>query len=137
MTAAQAPGADSQPPDEVALTLPADSGYVALLRSVTAGLAARCDLTIDEIEDLRIAVDEACALLLPHALAAAGLDVHFTLHPECIEIMIRVQALASAAPDRTGFAWTVLGALASDVQVQNNGSGLSIALTKRRGAFAE
>ncbi|MGW4973630.1 hypothetical protein ACWEP3_27550, partial [Streptomyces albidoflavus] len=30
----------------------------------TAGLAARLDFTLDEIEDLRIAVDEACAILL-------------------------------------------------------------------------
>ena len=47
--------------------MPADVAYVATLRLTAASLAARCDLTIDDIEDLRLAVDEACALLLPHA----------------------------------------------------------------------
>jgi serine/threonine-protein kinase RsbW len=51
--------------DVVELRLPADGAYLSVLRTATAGLAARLDFTLDEIEDLRIAVDEACALLLP------------------------------------------------------------------------
>ena len=46
------------------LTVPADGGYLGVLRTATAGLAARLQLRLDEIEDLRIAVDEACAMLL-------------------------------------------------------------------------
>ena len=38
------------------LRLPADSAYLAVLRTTTAGLAARLDFTLDDIEDLRIAV---------------------------------------------------------------------------------
>ena len=40
-----------------------------VLRTATAGLAARLQFTLDEIEDLRIAVDEACAILLSVAPA--------------------------------------------------------------------
>ena len=53
--------------DVVELRLPADAAYLSVLRTATAGLAARLDFTLDEIEDLRIAVDEACAMLLPDA----------------------------------------------------------------------
>ena len=49
------------------LRIPADSAYLAVLRTATAGLAARLDFTLDDIEDLRIAVDEACAMVLPQA----------------------------------------------------------------------
>ena len=45
--------------DFVEVRLPALSAYVSVLRTVTAGLAARLDFTLDEIEDLRIAIDEA------------------------------------------------------------------------------
>ena len=51
--------------DVVRLRLPAVGAYLSVLRTATAGLAARLDFTLDEIEDLRIAVDEACAMLLP------------------------------------------------------------------------
>ncbi len=54
-------------PAEVRLSIPADSAYVAVPRSVVGNLAARNDFTVDAIDDLRIAVDEACALLLPQA----------------------------------------------------------------------
>ena len=53
--------------DTIDIRLPADGAYLALLRTATAGLAARMDFTLDEIEDLRIAIDEACALLLSDA----------------------------------------------------------------------
>ena len=43
---------DARPLDIVVITLPADSAYLSVLRTATAGLAARLDFTIDEIEDL-------------------------------------------------------------------------------------
>src|SRR3982751_6838977 len=52
--------------DTVDLRVPADPAYLAVLRTATAGLAARLDLTLDEIEALRIAVDEAGPLPLEH-----------------------------------------------------------------------
>ena len=41
---------------DVELRLPPDNAYVAVLRTTTAGLAARLDFTLDDIEDLRMAV---------------------------------------------------------------------------------
>ena len=54
--------------DFVEVRLPAAGAYLSVLRTATAGLAARLDFTLDEIEDLRIAVDEACAILLQQAV---------------------------------------------------------------------
>ena len=59
--------------DVVLLTVPADGTYLAVLRTATAGLAARLHFALDEIEDLRIAVDEACAMLL--AVAARDTEL--------------------------------------------------------------
>jgi len=119
-------------PDEVEFRFPADGAYVSILRTVTAGLAARCQLTVDEIEDLRIAVDEACALLLPHAAPNAALTAHFVLEKGRVEFTAALPAQPNAEPDRSGFAWTVLRALADDAHVSADAGVLSIALTKRR-----
>ena len=59
--------------DMVTIKLPAAGAYLSVLRTATAGLAARLDFTLDEIEDLRIAVDEACAMLLAQAVPGADL----------------------------------------------------------------
>jgi len=117
---------------DVGLRVPADATFVAVLRSVTAGLAARCDLTLDEIEDLRLAVDEACALLLPHARPDTSMTTRFALHPDHLDLSISVPAEPDAAPDRGGFGWTVLCALADAVHVSSSGPELVIAVSKRR-----
>ncbi len=118
--------------NDVELRVPADATFVAVLRSLTAGLAARCDLTLDEIEDLRLAVDEACALLLPLAGPDTSMTTRFALHPDHLDLSISVPAEPDAAPDRGGFGWTVLCALADEVHVSSRGKELVIAVAKRR-----
>ena len=120
--------------DVVEVRIPADVVYVSTLRLTAASLAARCDLTIDDIEDLRLAVDEACALLLPHASPDADLDARFVLAAGRLEVETSVATADAAEPDRSGFAWTVLGALATTVEVHSAGGRLSIAVTKTREA---
>ena len=120
--------------DTVDIRIPAHVVYVSTLRLAAASLAARCDLTIDDIEDLRLAVDEACALLLPHASAEATLDAHFELHRGRLDVETSVRTPDGAEPDREGFAWTVLGALASSVDVRKEPGRLAIVVTKVREA---
>src|SRR5262249_3139382 len=43
---------DHAVPDQVTITMPAEGAYLSVLRTATAGLAARLDFTLDEIEDL-------------------------------------------------------------------------------------
>jgi serine/threonine-protein kinase RsbW len=123
--------------DAVEVRIPADVVYVSTLRLTAASLAARCDLTIDDIEDLRLAVDEACALLLPHASAGSALEARFELAVGRLAVEVGVDTEETAEPDRSGFAWTVLGALASTVDVQKVGNQLRIAVTKAREAAAK
>ena len=47
-----------------------------------------------------------------------------------------MRSAGDAEPDRSGFAWTVLGALASTVDVARDGARLSITVTKAREAAA-
>jgi serine/threonine-protein kinase RsbW len=113
--------------DRVELQVPADPAYLAVLRTATAGLAARIDLTLDEIEDLRIAVDEACALLLPHvedAPSAATLTAEFEIRPEVLTV--RVTGPATALPERSSFAWAVLEALVGHVETLTLTDGRSM-----------
>ncbi len=101
--------------DVVGVRLPAASAYLSVLRTATAGLAARLDFTLDEIEDLRIAVDEACALLLTQSVAGAVLDCRFVLGADSLAVTVRVPTTKGDLPARDTFAWTVLEALAGEV----------------------
>jgi serine/threonine-protein kinase RsbW len=120
--------------DVVTMQVPADVAFVSTLRLTAASLAARCDLTVDDIEDLRLAVDEACALLLPHASSDGVLSAHFELSSGRLLVETGVATKDTAQPDREGFAWTVLGALTTSVDVRQDNGTLTIALTKSREA---
>lgn len=117
--------------DVVEIRVPAQPSYISTVRLAAAGLAARCDLTVDDIEDLRLAVDEACSLVLPHAETDGTLDAHFTLAPASLEVRVSVAGHATDL-NRSGFAWTVLAALASSVEVLAADGRIAVQLTKRR-----
>jgi serine/threonine-protein kinase RsbW len=121
--------------DTVELTVPADPAYLSVLRTVIASLAAQRDFTLDEIDDLRIAVDEAGTLLLPHAGPGSRLSAVFggsatTLR---VEVAVTVPDGADGHPDRSSFAWLVLTALTDSVVLDESGRRLSLVLSKARG----
>ena len=119
--------------DQVTVRLPAEGAYLSVLRTATAGLAARLDFTLDEIEDLRIAVDEACAMLLSQAVPGASLECAFTLGRDVMTIAVAAACLAPQQPATDTFAWTVLTALAGSVDAHvGPGDMLTIVLRKTR-----
>ncbi|WP_425358345.1 anti-sigma factor [Thermomonospora curvata] len=121
--------------DVVTVKLPADSAYLSVLRTATAGLAARLDFTLDEIEDLRIAVDEACAMLLAQAVPGTDLECQFELSGDAMRIAVSVLTVDGALPSRDTFAWTVLSSLAGDVDSAVGADDrVTVTLRKRRGA---
>ncbi|PVG83305.1 anti-sigma factor [Nocardioides gansuensis] len=106
---------------DVELRLPADGAFASVLRTTTAGLAARLDFTIDDIEDLRIAIAEASALVLAEADPGADLVSRFFLSPGRMQVQIETQAIDDPAPDYDSFAWQVLDTLATDAEASSAG----------------
>ena len=115
---------------DVELRIPADSAYLAVLRTATAGLAARLDFTLDDIEDLRIAVDEACAMVLPQARSGSDLTCSFELAPTRLTVSVTAECDDPQPPDRQSFAWTVLSALTSEVRAEVHGDRLTVTLAR-------
>jgi serine/threonine-protein kinase RsbW len=125
--------ADRETADRVEVSLPAEGAYLSVLRTATAGLAARLDFTLDEIEDLRIAVDEACAMLLPQAIPGTNLECAFDLGADEMTITVAVIAAQPRIPARDTFAWTVLSALAGTVDSRlGPDDQVAIVLRKRK-----
>ena len=127
------PGELADAQDRVMVRLPAEGAYLSVLRTATAGLAARLDFTLDEIEDLRIAVDEACAMLLSQARPGGTLECVFSLDRDMMTISVSAECLAPQPPASDTFAWTVLSALAGSVEAHvGPGDLLIIVMRKTR-----
>ena len=129
-----APNASTTSKDDVVvLVVPADGSYLAVLRTATAGLAARLQFTLDEIEDLRIAVDEACAILLSVAPADTEVTSQFEVTDSALSIDVSVPVSGHATlPGGNSFSWQVLTALAGEISAYTDNGRAAIRLTKRR-----
>lgn len=112
------PGTGDSPRADVELRVPADSAYVSVLRTTTAGLAARLDFTLDDIEDLRMAVGEASAIVLDAATEGADLTARFWLGQRTITVQVAAPGAGSALEQEDDFAWQVLTTLADEARTE-------------------
>jgi serine/threonine-protein kinase RsbW len=120
--------------DEVTLRVPALRRYVSSVRGFTTALAAQCELTVDEIEDVQMAIDEACALVLPHVeRSQPWLNVRFHLVEGRFVAQVEVATAQAVQLDRGSLSWTVLEALCDEIEVLMDGRSVAICFTKLRG----
>ena len=122
---------DHQP--DARLRVPADGSYLTVLRTATSGLATRIHFTLEDIEDLRIAVDEACAILLGQALPDADLECAFWVDEASMTIEVATTCESPRAPSEHGFAWRVLSALTHEAATRVDGNRLVVTLTSNTG----
>ena len=114
---------DGPPPKNSTLSLElrtaANTVVIATIRTVAADLAARADFDLDSIDDLRMAVDDLCAMLVRIASQDAMLRCRFTARPERIEVAADVEVEeGTEPPPRRSFSWRVLECLADDVSAE-------------------
>jgi serine/threonine-protein kinase RsbW len=71
--------------DVIELSIPVESDLLVLVRLTAAAVASRADFDIEEIEDLRLAVDELCLSVLS-GRTRGRLHLTFLGLPEEIEV---------------------------------------------------
>jgi serine/threonine-protein kinase RsbW len=124
----------------VALTIPADRDQVVLVRSVAAHIGVRLGLTVEELTDLRLAVDEACGVfLLSPDFGGLGeaLDCRFEELPGedgasgTLVVTVSAPVGPTLGPDEDDIGWIMLGALVDELTWRTeNGLG-TVRLVKR------
>ena len=132
--AEQKDAAELLPVSEVFIEIPADRLYVVLARSAAVHLGAVLHLGITDVTDLRLAVDEACALFLLHPAfpetGAVGLACRFAAYPEELRVTVRAPVPPGFAPDTEAIGWIMLGALVDGLAwTRQDGYG-TVTLTK-------
>lgn len=119
--------------DEVRLAVPATPEFLRLARVTASGLASRLGFTYDEVEDLRLAIDELCFVLIGRGRDGT-VDLRYAIAAEALE----VEGVGSFKDDETdpmlaAFSRQILGALVDEYSVYRNEDGrASFRLLKRR-----
>lgn len=106
--ATRAPGSGStgptagDPARDVELVIPACHRHVRLARLAASGIGASLDVDVERIEELRLLVDEACALLLECTVPddESSDRLHVTFRPSRSTLEIVVERSGAQLVDR-------------------------------------
>lgn len=115
----------SERPD-VELRLPAERAYASVLRTTTAALAARLDFTVEDLDDLRIAIGEIMTMLVEQARPGADIEVSYRFEEREISLEASTACDRPEVPEADGFAWQVLEALTTSATAQAGPDRLTI-----------
>ena len=114
-------------PPALSLTIPADAAQLRVLRTTVAAAAAAVGMTLDQVDDVRLAVEEAAAQLL-HAGAAA---ITTTIPALDTPLALTVSAVTTRPLEiRQGsLPWIVLEALTTELAVGLDGEAVEVTMT--------
>jgi serine/threonine-protein kinase RsbW len=72
----------------IELKIPCSGQFVAIVRQQAEAIARRLIYSEDEIHDIKAAVGEACDNAIEHGVSEKGVDVHYHLSPEELQIEV-------------------------------------------------
>jgi len=130
-----------QPRSDVKLTLPAHPENVAVVRHVLGAFAESISLPDELIEDLRLAVTEACTNVVRHAYpdgAPGAVEISVEPQPEEVRVVVADYGRGigtSSDISGPGLGLPLIAAIASTVDLQSSkGAGSRVTMTfARRG----
>lgn len=80
-----------QPEDFMEMVVPAKPEYVGVVRLTASGVANRMGYSFDDIEDIKVAVSEACTNVVNHAYQNGEngkITIGFAIYEKRLEIMV-------------------------------------------------
>jgi serine/threonine-protein kinase RsbW len=115
---------------EILLTLPAQPRMVRVARLTASAVASFADLTVDDIDDLKIAVDEACVVLLEHG-DGGPVELAFRFASGSVHVRGRTGGkLADLEAEEVQLATRILEVVADDFAVESDNGQVSFRLQK-------
>jgi serine/threonine-protein kinase RsbW len=134
---------------KVSLSVPALPEYVDLVRLTLYGVASKMQFTFEDIEDMKVAVSEACNNAVLHAYGGddGNIEVQFVTNADELSITVRDYGQSFTFADNKatpslhgksineiqsgGLGLYLMQALMDHVEVQHEG-GTAVTLTKKR-----
>ncbi|CAN5647538.1 hypothetical protein BH10ACT1_BH10ACT1_07490 [soil metagenome] len=123
--------ADLRPNAE--LRIPADPRLLRVARVTAAALAAELPFTVQDIEDLRVAVDELSAAVIDGCGPDSVLELRFEVDGEALNVTGRVPG-AGTPTELHPVAVDLLGLVADGHELSADGDDRVFTFTKRAGA---
>lgn len=120
-------------PDEVRLLVPASPEFLRLARVTAAGLAGRLGFSYDEVEDLRLAIDELCFGLTGPTGRRGTVELRYLMLDDGLEVEGEGRFVDDITPvGLTDLSRVILGALVDEHELGPGPPAPHFRLVKRR-----
>ncbi|MGH2454404.1 MAG: ATP-binding protein [bacterium] len=119
--------------ERVVMSIPARAEYVGVVRLAAAAIAGRMAFGYDEVEDLKVAVSEACS----EAILSAGslVEIQFEVFPDRLEILVAGGAdRGEERAQESDMGLLLMRVLMDEVRTERQGVRRLIRLIKRLSA---
>lgn len=112
--------------EDVELKLPAQQSMMLVLRLTTAGVIARAGLTVDRMDDVKMAVEEACSCLIGAEPASERLCLKFSRDGQGLKIGVRCEADGGCAmgEEERAVVECILDSLVDGVELKMQGDAI-------------
>lgn len=119
---------------EVRLAVPAQPEYLRMTRILAAGVASRVGFTLDEVDDLRIAIDELCFSLVGPNGRPGTVTVRYQLLADGVVVAGEGHFADGAhhTPLLSPMSMQILTTVADECQLEPGLEGPTFRLVKRR-----
>ena len=117
----------------ISFTVPADAGYLRIVRAVACSAATVAGLALDRLDDLALALDEASTVLIGTG-AGTALEGTLVVEPDRVEVTIGAGADLENSPWppvgwHESLTATVLDSVAHDVAFAGSGGRRTVRFT--------
>ena len=116
------------------VSVPAGPDLLSVLRAVAASVAARLDLSLDAVEDVRVAVDEAATILLQVSASRDRLELRIDAGADEMRAVLSIEAPAEAWPPpdvEASWGWRVITGVCDEARFERLGADPAIRFVKR------
>lgn len=122
------------PTDEVRLAVPATPEFLRLARVTASGVASRLGFTYDEVDDVRLAIDELCFAVTGGKEQPGWLRLCYAIVGDAMEVRgAAAISVTGSEPHLSELSEAILGALVDEHRVYTDATGTpSFHLLKRR-----
>ncbi|HEV8338965.1 MAG TPA: ATP-binding protein [bacterium] len=116
-------------PERVAMTIPSRAEYVGVVRLAAAAIAGRMAFGYDEVEDLKVAVSEACSEAILNG--GSEVEIQFAVGPDRLEVQVAGGVGQAERGQESELGLLLMRVLMDEVRTEREGARQILRLVKR------
>lgn len=122
--------------DNIELTLPVNAAYISAARLTASSVANRLGFAIEEIEDIKTAVSEACTFIIAKTNSKNPFKLMFKPQKNCVSITFNVKGIFNPNIMKNETSILMIKALMDDIKVNEENDNFIITLTKNHNVIS-